>query len=93
MESAGAGELLLTSIEREGMWQGLDVDTIKNVSDIVDIPVIANGGAGNLKHIEEVVKQGGASAVTLGSMSVYQKQGLGVLINFPKRKDILDILE
>jgi len=92
MEQAGAGELLLTNIDREGTWQGLDIETIKKVTDLVDIPVIANGGAGNLFHIQEIVKKGGASAVTLGSMSVYQKQGLGVLINFPKRKDILEVL-
>jgi cyclase len=92
MEQAGAGELLITSIDREGTWQGLDVEVLKNITDKVDIPVIANGGAGNLQHVEAVVKQGGASAVTLGSMSVYQKQGLGVLINFPKRSDILKVL-
>lgn len=93
MEQAGAGELLITNIDREGTWQGLDVKVIKKIADTVDIPVIANGGAGMLQHIEDVIKNGGASAVTIGSMSVYQKQGLGVLINFPKRSDILKVLK
>ena len=91
MELEGAGEILLTSISNEGTWQGLDVDTIRSVSETVDVPVIANGGVGNIKHIEEAVKLGGASAVTLGSMAVYQKQGMGVLINFPKRKELLGL--
>ncbi len=92
MEQFGAGEIMLTSIEREGTWQGLDIEMLQKVADAVNIPVIANGGTGNMTHIQEAVKQGGASAVTLGSMCVYQKQGLGVLINFPKRKDILEVL-
>jgi len=51
----------------------------------VRIPVIANGGAGSLQDIGEVVKRGGASAVGLGSMVVYQSRGMGVLVNFPDR--------
>ncbi len=92
MEAAGAGELLITAIEKEGTWSGFDVDMIAAITSKVNIPVIANGGASNLNDIKKVVKEGKASAVTLGSMSVYQKQGLGVLINFPKRADILEIL-
>lgn len=92
MEDAGAGEILLTAIDREGTWQGFDIDLIKKVSDAVKIPVIAHGGAGTLGHIEDAVKLGGASAVALGSMVVYQKKGMGVLINFPKRKDLIERL-
>ena len=88
MEDAGAGELLITSVDREGTWQGYDVELIEAITSSVTIPVIANGGAGNLFHIEEVVKKSKASAVALGSMAVYQKKGFGVLINFPKREDI-----
>lgn len=88
LESLGAGELLLTAIDREGTWQGYDTDLIKSVASAVNIPVIANGGAGNLQHLEEAVHKGQASAVGLGSMVVYQKKGLGVLINFPKREDL-----
>ena len=85
LEALGAGEILLTSIEREGTWQGFDVELVKKVADAVDIPVIAQGVAGNIEHIADVVKQGNASAVALGSMVVFQKQGMGVLVNFPER--------
>lgn len=88
MESAGAGEIMLTSIDREGSWEGYDLDLVKKVSDSVKIPVIANGGAGSLQHLSDAVKTGKASAVAIGSMAVYQKKGFGVLINFPTRESL-----
>jgi cyclase len=81
----GAGEILLTSIDREGTWKGYDVELTKQVTEKVNLPVIANGGAGSIEDIVEVVKDGGASAVALGSMVVYQAKDMGVLINFPDR--------
>ena len=87
-EDRGAGEILLTSIDREGTWEGFDVELVRQVSDAVSIPVIANGGAGNTAHIGEAVKQGHASAVALGSMVVYQKKGMGVLVNFPDEEEL-----
>ncbi len=92
MENVGAGELLVTSIDREGTWDGFDVEMIKKITDSVSIPVIANGGAGSVKHIGEVVKKGGASAVALGSMLVYQKKGMGVLVNYPDRTQLANEL-
>lgn len=88
LEQLGAGEILLTSIDRDGTWSGFDIEITRKVADEVGIPVIANGGAGNLGHIADVVKKGGASAVALGSMVVYQKKDMGVLINFPNKNDI-----
>jgi cyclase len=85
LESAGAGEILLTSMDKDGTWSGFDVDLTKKVADAVTVPVIANGGAGSLAHISEVVKKGNASAVCLGSMVVYQQKGMGVLVNFPDK--------
>lgn len=86
MENRGAGEILLTSVDREGTWTGFDLDLIKSITSIVNIPVIANGGAGNMNHIVEGKKIANASALALGSMVVYQKQGMGVLISYPDRK-------
>lgn len=83
MEALGAGEILLTSIDREGTWRGFDVDLTARVAQAVSIPVIANGGAGSIEHIGEVIQEGQASAVALGSMVVYQGMGMGVLVNFP----------
>ena len=91
MEDAGAGELLITSIDKEGTWDGYDIDLLNSITSSVNIPVIANGGAGKLSDLKDAVITGGASAVAMGSMVVYQKKGLGVLINFPQR-DNLEIL-
>ncbi len=79
----GAGEILLTSIDREGTWEGFDVDLIRKVADAVQVPVIAHGGAGSLQDVGKAVAEGGASAVALGSMVVFQRRGMGVLVNFP----------
>jgi len=86
MENKGAGEILLTSIDREGTWSGYDLELIKSITSAVNVPVIANGGAGNINHLVEGKKVANASALALGSMVVYQKQGMGVLINYPERK-------
>ena len=83
MERRGAGEILLTAIDREGTWMGYDIDLVASVTSVVDIPLIANGGAGSVQHIGEVIRAGGASAAAVGSMVVFQKQGMGVLVNFP----------
>ncbi len=79
----GAGEILLNSIDREGTWDGFDLDLIARVTENVRTPVIAVGGAGNLQDISDAVNGAGASAVALGSMAVFQGKDLGVLINFP----------
>ena len=86
VEKMGAGEILLTSIDREGTWEGFDLELVKRVTDAVSIPVIAHGGAGRLEHIEQVIKQASASAVALGSMVVFQKKGMGVLVSYPDIK-------
>ena len=80
-EEAGAGELIITSINNEGTWDGFDIEIIKSITDSISIPVIANGGAGSLTDIGNVVKNGGASAVGLGNLVVYQQKGMGVLVN------------
>lgn len=92
MENAGAGELLLYSVDRDGTWEGLDIELIRGVCDAVKIPVIACGGAGTLEHVQAAVKRAGASAVALGSMAVFQGKDLGVLIKFPSRHDLERIL-
>ena len=92
LEELGAGEILLTSIDKEGTWSGFDVELTCKVSEAVGVPVIAHGGAGNLEHIHKVVHDGKASAVALGSMVVYQQKRLGVLVNFPDKEKLQKIL-
>ena len=83
-ERLGAGEILLTSIDREGTWDGFDIGLVKSVTDAVGVPVIAHGGAGSLAHIGAVVREAAASAVALGSLVVFQKKDMGVLVSFPE---------
>lgn len=92
VEQMGAGEILLTSIDREGTWDGFDFELVRTVTDAVSIPVIAHGGAGSIADIGKVVKQSRASAVALGSMVVFQKKGMGVLINIPSNHQIESVL-
>jgi cyclase len=85
MEKAGAGEVILNSIDRDGTWEGYDIKLIRMVSEAVTIPVIACGGAAGMDDFKHAVSEGGASAVAAGSMFVYQKKGMGVLISFPSK--------
>ena len=70
-EKLGAGEILLTSIDRDGTMAGYDLDLIKKITSSVSIPVIACGGAGKVKDMVNAVKIGGADAVSLASMFHY----------------------
>ena len=88
LESLGAGEILLTSIDREGTWSGFDVELIHSVTSSVSVPVIAHGGAGTLGHIATAIKDGGASAIALGSLVVFQRKDMGVLVNFPDKDEL-----
>lgn len=67
----GAGEILVTSVEREGTGRGFDLEIIKKIADAVPVPVIASGGAGRLAHTREAVTEGNADAVCLASMLHY----------------------
>lgn len=92
LEESGVGELLITSIDKEGSWEGYDVELIRSVSESVQLPVIANGGCGEIGHINEVVREGNASACAVGSMVVYQGKGMGVLVNFPDQEKLRAVL-
>lgn len=87
MEQCGAGEILLTSIDREGSMTGYDLELIRQVSKSISIPLIAHGGAGSVEHFQQAV-DAGASAVAGGSMVVYQRKNKGVLINFPSQAEL-----
>lgn len=93
MEQMGAGEILLTSVDRDGTMEGYDIELIKQVTNAVSIPVISCGGAGKVEDFREAVKVGGASAVAAGSMVVYQGKNRAVLINFPVKEELKKVLE
>lgn len=92
MQNKGAGEILLTSINQDGTMNGYDIELIKMVADAVTIPVVACGGAGELADLAKAVNEGGASAVGIGSMVVYQGKNRAVLTKFPKRSELLKLL-
>ena len=74
VETLGAGEILLTSVERDGTMEGYDVELTRRVTEAVSIPVIASGGAGNYQHMAEVLRDGKASAVAAASIYHFTHQ-------------------
>jgi len=91
MEEMGAGEILLTSIDRDGTWEGYDLELIKMVAEAVTVPLIVCGGAGGVQDFRKAV-DAGASACAAGSMVVYQAKDAGVLIRFPKQAELRTVL-
>jgi cyclase len=86
-EAAGAGEILLTSVDRDGTGGGYDLELLKMVTGAVRIPVIACGGAGRLADFRAAVDNG-ASAVAAGSMFVFHGPHRAVLITYPERHEL-----
>ncbi len=81
-EEAGVGELILNSIDREGSYNGYDLDMLEAVVNAVNIPVVISGGAGSLNDFDEAKKLG-ASGMAAGSMFIYQRPHNAVLISYP----------
>jgi len=77
VEERGAGEIMLTSMDRDGTKDGYDIELTRAVSDAVNIPVIASGGCGNLEHIYEALTSGGASAALAASIFHYREYSVG----------------
>ena len=76
MEENGAGELLITSMDRDGTQIGYDIELMRNISSIVNIPIIASGGVGNLDHLVDGIKLGNANAVLAASIFHYGKHSV-----------------
>ena len=76
MEDSGAGELLVTSMDRDGTQVGYDIELMSKISYMVNIPVIASGGVGNLDHLVDGIKLGNASAVLAASIFHYGKHSV-----------------
>ena len=88
MESEGAGELIVNSIDRDGTQSGYDLDLIRQVSGAVGVPVVACGGAGSLEDLGRAVREGGAAAVAAGSLFVFHGRHRAVLISYPSPEDL-----
>lgn len=91
METLGAGEIILMSIERDGSFEGYDLPLIKMVSEAVSIPVVAIGGSATVDDFAKAM-QHGASAVSAGSQFVFQRPHRAVLISYPSQKELKEKL-
>jgi cyclase len=88
MENAGAGEILLTCIDREGTFSGYDLELIHSVSEGVNIPVVACGGASKPEDFLAAVQEGKASAAAAGSFFVFRQPHRAVLISYPSQEEL-----
>ncbi len=86
--AAGAGELIVYSVDRDGAYSGYDVPLLKQIAAAVDVPVVACGGARGLEDFREAIVDGGCSAVAAGSLFVYRSETRGVLISYPSQEDL-----
>ena len=88
--AAGAGEIIVYAIDRDGTFTGYDLDLLKRVAQSVDVPVVACGGARNLDDLRAALVEGGCATVAAGSMFVYQSQQRGVLISYPPQTELVE---
>jgi imidazole glycerol-phosphate synthase subunit HisF len=88
MEDLGAGELLLTSMDRDGTKRGFDLELTRLISDAVDIPIIASGGVGTLQHLVDGVKEGCADAVLAASIFHFGEFTVGEAKHYMKQHGI-----
>ena len=88
MQRRGAGEILLTSMDRDGTREGFDIGLTRAVADAVDIPVIASGGVGTLEHLADGIVRGGADAVLAASIFHFGQFSVGQAKDFLEKKGI-----
>ena len=94
VESRGAGEILITSIDKEGTGKGFDLNLIKLITDVVKIPVIAHGGAGSMSHIVDSINYANADAVCIASMLHYDSiKNSGFKINNNEKEGNYEFLK
>jgi cyclase len=90
-ERSGAGEIMITSIDRDGTMSGFDLELTREVTEAVSIPVIACGGAGSYEELPRPILEAGASAVAAGSLFVYIGRKRAVLINYPDADELAEL--
>lgn len=89
-EAMGCGEIIINSIDRDGMMDGYDLKLVKMITESVKIPVTAIGGAGGINDLKKVLHEGGAHAAAGGSMFVYYGRLKAVLITAPSEKELTE---
>ena len=93
LERAGAGEILLQAVHRDGTRKGYDLELVRQVVDAVSVPVVALGGAHGVDDLARVVVEGGAAAAAAGSMFVFHGELDGVLINIPSEESVVSAFQ
>jgi len=91
VEMLGVGEIIINSVERDGMYTGYDIDLLKSVSEMVGVPVVGCGGARNLVDIKELISSTGCTAAAAGSMFVFYGKHKAVLITYPEEIELLNL--
>lgn len=89
VEGLGAGEILLTSMDRDGTKNGYDLELTRTISEVINIPVIASGGAGNLEHLYQALTEGKADAALAASIFHYGEYSIKEAKQYLKNKGIL----
>jgi cyclase len=92
-QERGAGEILLTSIDRDGTMEGYHLELTRNVSDALAIPVIACGGAGSVRHLADGIRLGHASAVAAGAFFLFFGPRRTVLITYPTDEELCQVFD
>lgn len=88
MEQLGVGELVINSIDNDGVMKGYDIKLISQIRDAVNVPITVLGGAGSLKDLKELIEKFGIIGAAAGSLFVFKGVYKAVLINYPKRSEI-----
>jgi imidazole glycerol-phosphate synthase subunit HisF len=93
MEEYGAGEIIINSVDNDGLMMGYDLDLVREVSKAVTIPVVAAGGAGVMEDFRKAVYESHASAVAASSMFIFHGARKAVLINYPAKAELTKIFK
>jgi len=88
VESLGAGEILLNSIDKDGTQEGYDISLLKQVTSAVNIPVVAAGGAGSMNDFSKAINEANVAAVAAGSFFVFHGKHRAVLISYPNENEL-----
>lgn len=92
LASKGIGEIVINSVDKDGKMEGYDIELIEKIKSKVNLPVTALGGAGELDHIEKLIKKFGVIGASAGSLFVFKGVYKAVLINYPNPKQKLDMI-
>jgi len=93
MQKLGAGEIVINSIDQDGVMKGYDINLINKIRDVISIPITVIGGAGTLDDIGNIIQQNGIIGVAAGSLFVFKGKYRAVLINYPTTIEKTALLE